>query len=605
MIYTKTLKKPSPTDRKHLVDAAMGRKPFDLLIDNIRLVNVFSGEVYPGEIGIVGAFIAFVGDIRNLPFPDALSVIDGKGCFALPGFIDSHVHIESSMLTPVNFAEIVIPRGTTTVVTDPHEIANVMGLRGVEYMLQAGRGLPMYQFAMAPSCVPAVPELESSGSVFTRDEMARMLKMDGILGVAEVMDYKGVLANSSRMSEILDLAVEEGAFIQGHFFGDSPMELAAYLCGGPHSNHEFMSGAESLAAVRAGMTVDARDSSFARNITEIVGGLEGLKSPVNLTLCTDDRHPVEIRDSGHIDDCLRSAVKAGLDQIDAVRAVTLNSARGYGLKRLGALGPGYIANINFVDNLEDFRVQKVFFEGLPVASDGQMEIRIQGDSPIAVSSVEAENTVYLDNFSGDRLGIHAPVEDGEIDVLVIRYLNEQTSLTEAVTEKIKVENGFISLEGRPDLNFIAIFNRHRNNGNFSVGIIANFHLDEGALAGTVCHDSHNLALVYTNIPDAVAAVDEIKRIRGGIAFAGGDIRESLALPVAGLMSNLKAVELIPEVEKMNRVLNGAGIRGENAIMRLATVSLPVIPEVKLTDRGLVDTGQQQFLELFPSGGGPL
>ena len=596
----------------------MGRRPFDNLIKNIRLVNVFSGEIYPVEIGISGGFVAFVDDVGDTdrgeqlgesPFPAAVSVFDGKGALAVPGFIDSHVHIESSMLTPGNFAGLVIPRGTTTVVTDPHEIANVMGIRGVAYMLEAGRNLPMYQFALAPSCVPAVPELESSGAVFGRDEMALMLKMDGVLGVAEVMDYKGVLSGSERISEILDLAIEEEVFIQGHFFGDNPRELAGYLCGGPHSNHEFMTGTEALSAVRAGMTVDARDSSFTRDIASIVGGLEGLKSPRNLTLCTDDRHPAEIRHSGHMDDCLRSAVAAGLDPIEAIRAITINTSMAYGLNRLGAIAPGYAANINLVNNLKDFKVHEVFFEGDLVASSGELLTGVLPAATLRVNSsirdverdVESENTVHLENFSEDKLRIRAPVEEGEVDIRVIRHLSGQTALTEPVVEKVRVKGGFVSLEGRPNLDFIAIFNRHENNPNFSVGLISNFHLPEGAVAGTVCHDSHNLALVYTNTADALRAVEEIIRIGGGTAFARGDELESLALPVAGLMSRLPAEELIPEVERMNGILRKAGIRADNPVMHIAAVALPVIPRVKITDKGLVDTEAQCFLNLFPTG----
>lgn len=593
-----TVKKPTPVERRLLVNAAMGRIPVDLLIENVRLLNVFSGEIYPAEIGIVGGFIAFV-TAADEAGTEAQARFDGEGALAVPGFIDAHVHIESSMLTPANFARIVVPRGTTTVVTDPHEIANVMGIRGVEYMLEAGKHLPMYQFALAPSCVPAVPELECSGASFGRDEMARMLKLDGILGVAEVMDYKGVLNNSPRMSGILDLAIEEDVFIQGHFFGDAPRELAAYLCGGPHSNHEFMTGKEALSAVRAGMTVDARDSSFCRDIASIVGGLEDLKSPRNLTLCTDDRHPGEILDSGHIDDCLRSAVAAGLDPVEAVRAVSINTANTYGLKRLGAIAPGFVANINLIENLEDFNVGEVFFQGVQVASSGKLKAEIKASSTPAVLGVESENTVYLENFSQEKLLIKAPFEKGKIDIRVIRHLNEKTALTELAVETVSVTGGYVTLEGRPDLNYIAIFNRHEGKSNFSVGLVSNFHLNNGAVAGTVSHDSHNLGLVYTNIADAVRAVEEVIRMGGGTAFASGGVLESLALPVAGLLSRGTAEELIPKIESMNRVLKDVGISADNPVMHLATVALPVIPTVKITDQGIVDTEKQEFLSLFP------
>jgi len=596
------VKKLTSRERRELVDAAAGRRPFDLLIRNVNLVNVFTGEIYPAEIGICHGFIAFTDDLRTPPREGSerenrgTDEWDGEGLYAVPGFLDSHVHIESSMLTPDNFARITVPAGTTAVVTDPHEIGNVMGIRGVEYMLEAGLNLPMYQYALAPSCVPAAPDLESSGASFGREEIARLLEMENVLGVAEVMDYYGVIHNSPRMRDILDLALEKGVFIQGHFFSDDPRELAAYLCGGPHSNHEIMKGEDALRAVRAGMTVDARDSSFERNTRTIVQALKELPSPRNITLCTDDREPAEIRESGHINDCIRIAVGAGMEPVEAVRAATLNTARVYGLKHLGALAPGYIANINLIADLTEVQVRTVFFEGAPVAREG----RLTAEIPPSFFKEEEENTVYLEDFSGEKLRIRAPLEEGEVKIRVIRHLNLKTSLTDLSVESVSVRDGYISLEGRDDLNFIALFNRHRGRGNHSAGVIRNFHLNAGALAGTVCHDSHNLALVYRDTADAVRAVEEIRRIGGGVVYVCGDRMEVLELPVAGLMSRLTAEELAPEVERMNRVLAEAGIGADNPVMRLATVALPVIPEIKITDRGLVDTGTQSFLDLFVS-----
>ena len=595
------MKKLTPLQRRDLVDAAMGRRPFDLLIRNVQLVNVFTGEIYPVEIGICHGYIAYIhggepGQLPDHPLPDnqSISILDGEGFYAVPGYIDSHMHVESSMLTPANFARIVIPRGTTSIVTDPHEIANVMGVRGVRYMMDAVQGLPMYQYALAPSCVPAAPGLESSGAVFGRDEVEQLLDMENILGVAEVMDYYGVLHNSSRIRDILDLALEKDVFVQGHFFSENPRELAAYLCGGPRSNHEFMKGTDALRAIRAGMTVDARDSSFERNTRSLVEVLSPLGSLRNFTLCTDDREPDEIRVKGHIDDCLRIAVDAGMTPLDALRAATINTASLYGLRNLGALAPGYIANINLLASLENLLVRKVFFEGNPVAENGVLCGEIH---PVSFD-IEKENTVFLDDFSEENLMIRTPVQNGRVKVRIISHLDLKTSLTEERIESISVEQGFLSLKDHKDLNYIAIFNRHKDHRDFSTGLIRNFHLNEGALAGTVCHDSHNLALVYTNTADAVRAVYEIRRMGGGIVYVCGGRVESLALPVAGLMSRSPAEELTPQVERMNRILSEAGLEADNPVMRLATISLPVIPDIKMTDKGLVDTKNQSFLDLF-------
>lgn len=590
------MKKLTSIERKELVDAAIGRRRFDLLIKNIKLVNVFSGEIYPAEIGLCNGYIAHVEKSQkgNSLEAGADNIYDGKGRYAVPGFIDSHVHIESSMVTPYNFAKIVIPKGTTTVVTDPHEIANVMGIEGVEYMIEAGRDVPMYQYVLSPSCVPSVPGLEEAGAVFGKEEIERIIGMERVLGVAEVMDYYGVINNSKRMREILDLALEKDCFIQGHFFGNSDRELSAYLCAGPNTNHEFITGRDAKRAIRAGMVVDARESSFGKNIKSIVERIQGLHSPKNFTICTDDREPKEIITKGHINDCLRIAINSGLNRIDAVRAATMNAASLYGLKRLGAVAPGHIANINLIDNLEDINVESVFFEGNLVAESDELLIEIEPKE----FSLEKINSIYLDDFSVDRLRIKAPIEEGRVKVRVIKYQDSETLVTETAFEEAIVRNGYVTLEDREDLNFIAVFNRHKASENCAVGIVGNFRLSHGAVAGTVSHDCHNLCVVYTNLKDAVRAIEEAKRIGGGIVFSNGDVVKTIALPVAGLMSRYEAEELIPDIDRMNEVLRESGIEFRNPVMRLATAALPVIPNIKITDLGIVDVVNQRLVDLF-------
>jgi len=590
------MKRLTSFERRELVDAAIGRRRFDLLIKNIQLVNVFSGEIYPAEIGLCNGYIAHVEKIRNGNSLEAGAekTYDGMGRYAVPGFIDSHVHIESSMVTPYNFAKIVIPKGTTTVVTDPHEIANVMGTEGVEYMIEAGRDVPMYQYVLSPTCVPSVPGLEEAGAVFGKEEVERIIGMERVLGVAEVMDYYGVINHSKRMREILDLAVEKDCFIQGHFFSDSDRELSAYLCAGPKTNHEFITGEDAKRALRAGMVVDARESSFSKNVRFIVEEIKGLHSPKNFTLCTDDREPKEIITKGHVNDCLRIAIKSGLNRIDAIRAATMNTASLYGLKRLGAIGPGYVANINLIDDLEGINVESVFFEGSLVAENDELLMEIEPKE----FPLEKINSVYLNDFSVDRLRIRAPIEEGRVKVRVIKYQDSETLVTEAALEEVAVRNGYVTLEDREGLNFIAVFNRHKVSNNCAVGIVGNFCLSHGAVAGTVSHDCHNLCMVYTNLKDAVQAVEEVKRIGGGIVFSSGKVLMAIALPVAGLMSRHEADELIPDIDRMNEVLREAGIEFSNPVMRLATAALPVIPSIKITDLGLVDVGSQRLVDLF-------
>lgn len=589
------MKKLTVEERKQLVDTARGDGTFDLVIQDVSLFNVFTDEVYPVEIGIKNGYVAYVESreefFNTLP---ALSYIKGEGSVAVPGFIDSHMHIESSMLTPVNFSKIAVPKGTTTIVTDPHEIGNVLGIRGVQYMVETGEATPMYQYALAPSCVPAAPGLETSGADFNAQEIEELLKLDKVIGIAEVMDYYGVIHNSQRMVDILALAEEKGLFIQGHLFTQDPKELAAYLCAGPHSNHELSSGADALLSVRNGMSVDARDSSFAKNIKELIGGISHLTNFTELSICTDDREPELITTEGHIDDCIRSAVRSGLSAKEAIKAATINTARQYGFKKLGAIAPGYIANINLIGSLDDIKAKKVFFEGELVADAGKLLKEIK-HTP---HPVETENSVHIPLITEEMLKIKAPVENGKIKVRVLAPIDKKSSICNESIEELPVVDGYISLKDHPDLNYIAIIHRHGRNKNMMVGVIRNFHLEKGAIAGTVSHDSHNLAVAYTNIEDALTAINEIKALGGGVVYADAGQTSSLALPVAGLMSDREASEVIPQIQHMNSILSKVGLEAYNPVMRLATVALPVIPTMKITDMGLVDTINQKFMDLF-------
>jgi adenine deaminase len=591
-----TLKKLNSTERSELVDAAAGRKSVDLIIINISIVNVFTSEIYPGVIGIKNGYIAYAIETDNPePFIEqAETVFDGKGLYAVPGFIDAHVHIESSMLTPHYFADLVIPHGTTTIVTDPHEIGNVLGIEGVEYMVESGRNLPMYQLALAPSCVPSVPGFEESGADFGRKEIEYLLKNDRILGIAEVMDYIGVVNNSPKMREILDLGFEKECFIQGHFFGNPERELAAYLCAGPSSNHEIFTPEEAKAAIRSGMIVDARDSSFSRDIEIIVGAVKEYGTLMNFTLCTDDREPAEILHKGHINDCIRNAIISGLGEVQAIKAATLHTATLYGLSKLGAIAPGYIANINLVENLTNMQVKSVFFEGKHTAENSKM--LNQAAKP--EFSVEKINTVYVGELTAGTFHIKAPIQNGRVKVRVIHYQDMLTSITDEIIREMIVKDGIITLEGNQDLNFIAVVNRHPGKQGKFVALVSNFYLDHGALAGTVSHDSHNLTLVFKDADEAVRAANRVKNSGGGVVYVDGDREFQLKLPVAGLMANVPAEVCIEQVETLNRVLETAGIESTNPVMRLATAALPVIPNIKITDLGLVDVKNVSFLDLF-------
>ncbi|MGI9277657.1 MAG: amidohydrolase family protein, partial [Endozoicomonas sp.] len=363
-----------PKNRAALVEAALGERPFDLVIENIRLLNVFTRELYPARVGIYDGFIAHVEPViadEALEPMAAKEVWDGEDSILAPGYIDAHMHIESTMMTPRNFTATALPWGTTTVVTDPHESANVIGKRAVKYMLDASEDLPMRHFVLAPSCVPAMPELENSGASFDAGDIAELMEHDRVLGLAEVMDYVGVLRNNPRMRSILEKALEKGAFVQGHAPRINKRELSAYLCAGPVSCHESHQGSEAREKIRQGMFVDARESSMSANVKSLVSGLAGLGAiPDRFTLCTDNVEPGDLLQRGHMNHVVHTAFEAGMDPVNAIVCATYNVAKEIGIRGLGAIAPGYVADMQILPTLHSKRPSAVFYRGRLVAADG-------------------------------------------------------------------------------------------------------------------------------------------------------------------------------------------------------------------------------------------
>ncbi len=590
------MKKLNKEERKTLVDCAMDRVESDLIIRNARIFNVFTKEIYPGEIYIKNGYIAYIETRENF-FNKGKTKANyyAKNKLVVPGFIDSHMHIESSMLTPQNFSTLAIPRGTTTIVTDPHEIGNVMGMEGVDYMLDAGKHTYMNQYVLAPSCVPSAPGLEKSGAIFESGEIEEILNKENVLGIAEVMDYFGVVNNHKRIVDIIDVTEKKNSFIQGHFYGENPRELSAYLCGGPQSNHEFFSGDNALQAVRNGMIVDARDSSFAKNINCIINGLKGVDTFDRLTLCTDDIEAEQLMNEGHLNQCIKSSIQAGLSFGDAIRSATIIAAKHFKLNHLGAIAPGYIANLNFlIGDKNQVEVDEVFFEGELIAKDNKM-VKVY---PKYINEVESKNTVFIDNFDYNNLKIKAPIEEGYIETRVIEYESYESLFTLEKIVKLPVKNGYLSLAENKELNFIAVINRHKDSDNYFVGVVEKFHLKEGALAGTVSHDSHNLTVVFNNIIDAKVAIEEIKKCKGGIVYSNNGQVTNVELPIAGLITNENPLSVVSKIKTMKQVLLKQGVKNDNPIMRLATAALPAAPVLKITDMGLVNVLTQGFVDLF-------
>lgn len=588
-------------DRKGLKDAAVGKIPCDTVIRNINMLNVLTGEVYLADVGIYKNAIAHITcDPDNTERPEArieaVKEIDGTGKYLIPGLIDAHIHIESTMMIPKNFTKVALPQGTTTVITDPHEIGNVIGIEGVEYMLENSEGLPLRHFILAPSCVPAVLNKENAGAVFDAPEVSKLMEHERVLGLAEVMDYVGVINNDPRMNRILDACFEKDLFIQGHAPFVSGRDLSAYMAGGPVSDHESRLGQEARDKMRVGMFVDGRESSITKNLEEIIPAVKSFRYLDRLCLCTDDKECDDIMKTGHMNEVARMAMKYGLAPEDAIRCATFHTAREIGILNLGAIAPGYIADLAIVDGLDTLNVEKVIYQGELVVDNGELAVEIQKQP----HEIETRNTVYIKPMTLEDFQLKAPIQNGEVDTTVIYYPDATLSNTEVKGMKLPVKEGIVDISAYPELNYVIIVNRHQGHDTVAFGVVEGFGTNGGAVASTISHDSHNLTIVYKDPADAYNCYKELERVGGGMATAkDGKVFATLQLEVAGLMSAKEAPVLAKDIDNMKDALQSLGLVAmTNPILRIATLALPVVPEVKMSDMGIVEVATQEILPLF-------
>ena len=580
-------------DRKHLIDVAMGRTKADLILHHAQILNVYSGEVLNGEVWVKGGYIAHVHYHNEVEAQGhALQTIDCEGKFLIPGLIDAHVHIESSMLSPRRFAEIVLPWGTTSVLTDPHEIANVLGVRGVEYMHDSALDLPMRIFIHVPSCVPSVVGLEHAGAEFTTKEIEHLYGLSNVIGLAEVMDYIGIIENEDRMHSILEHAMHKGKFIQGHAPFLEGQMLSAYRLGGPESCHESRSSKEAVDKIRVGLFVDARESSISRNVKDIYAGIKDFRYFDRLTLCTDDREPEDILKEGHMNDVVNKIIEAGMHPIDAIRSATYNTARQIGRDDLGAIAPGCVADFVLTEQLSNIQPEKVFVGGNLVAEAGRLLVPIETKE----YAIESENSLKLRKLELDDFKLKLPIENGTLKVNVIHYESHKFSNTTIEVEELQVMDGTLVLDD--NLNWVAVFNRHGKDSH-AIHLVRNFGIKSGAIASTISHDSHNLTIVYHDPQEAYQAYVQLNAAKGGMCAILKDESQTLALPVAGLMTNRPAMEHIHDVNQMKALMRKMGlVEIENPLLRIVTLALIVIPYVKMSDLGCVDVIHKTFIPLF-------
>jgi len=568
-----------PTLEK-IIRYGRGEEIADLLLKNGKVVNVFTAEIIQTDIAVAEGTIIGLGEGY-----DAVNSIDLSGKYVCPGFIDGHLHIESTMLSPYQFTRAVVPRGTTAVVCDPHEIANVLGLDGIRYMLEASEALPLTVFVMAPSCVPAT-HLETSGAVLSAQDLAPLFDHPRVLGLAEMMNFPGVLYRVPEVLAKLDVAAQRGLIIDGHAPGLTGRDLQAYIAAGIDSDHECTGPEEALERLRAGMYLFIREGSTEQNLAALLPVVTR-DNARRCLLVSDDRHPADLMDLGHMDYSARLAVQEGLNPIMAIQMVTLNAAERFRLYDRGAVAPGYRADLVVLDDLKDFCVEKVFIKGNLVAEDGKaLFSEFPKASPVLPSV----------NLSPGDLNFEIPVQGEQARVIGVV---EGQIVTDLLKLPIKCKASMVTSDVERDILKLAVIERHRATGNMGLGLVKGIGLKRGALASTVAHDSHNLIVVGTDDTDMLIAAQALIEVGGGLAAAvDGKVLKSLPLPIAGLMSEAPFESVRTEMDDLLAAAHDLGSLLKNPFMTLSFLALPVIPALRLTDMGLVDVDKFDYVPLF-------
>ena len=578
-------------NRTHLTQAALGKIQCDLSIDNIQLVNVITGEIYPAGVDVIDGIIARVRMNGEPCISPAKKQVNGHGYYLLPGFIDTHMHVESTMMIPENFGKAAVVWGTTTAVTDPHEIANVAGISGVKFMLDSAEYSPLRIYTLAPSCVPAVPSVESAGAAFFDRDIYELMQEEGVIGVAEIMDYLGVINDDERMHDIIAVGEGENGFLQGHCPYVRGNELCAYLDGGPVSDHEVRVASELSEKLRLGMHVNIKSSSLSDTVQEFLKGVKDVPIHDFVSLCTDDVHAADLLTTGHINHIVNECIKGGLDPIDVIRFGTINAARELRFEDCGAIAPGYVADMQLVSNLNfDKRPIQVYVAGELVSENGKLTYNKKSEQYTLPNTVNIPQVTSPDVFA-------IPAKSPEEQHLV--FSAARTSMVpgqKLVYEHFPVYNNKLVI---PDLNkyqFLSIVNRH-GSGDITTVVCSDFHLMHGCIASTISHDSHNMTIAFRHSKDAYVAAKELERIGGGMCFVeDGEVKFSLPLPVAGLMSQLEAPDIAEKIKQMDEWVNYASDNLSPMLLAIAILALPVRPGIIITDKGII---RGETLEFVP------
>lgn len=568
---------------KEMILAARGDLVPDLVLKNARIVNVFTNDIEPGDVAVKDGYIVGIGEYEGK------EEIDIGGKVICPGLIDGHIHIESSMISPSEFAKAVAPHGTAAVIADPHEIANVAGTDGIRFMIEASAGLPVDIFFMLPSCVPATP-LDESGAELSAAELEPFYKEDQVAGLAELMNSYGTVRADEEIIRKIQGANSCGKRIDGHAPFLTGKDLNAYITSGVGSDHECSSFEEALEKLKRGQYIMIREGTAARNLEALLHLFDD-KYCDRCMLVTDDKHGNDLIDNGHIDYIIRKAVKAGKNPLNAIKMATLNTAAYFGLKNRGAIAPGYIADIIVLSDLDDFTVEKVFKNGCLTVDGGKLVREIKAP---AVDK-EKYSRVYKSFNLREIKPSDFEIRDEGTRKRVIKVIPGQI-----LTEELIVESSSKEAETDKDIIKLAVIERHKDSGHTGVGFVTGYGLKKGAIASSVAHDSHNLIVAGCSDSDMALAANTVRENGGGLAVVcDGEVLSSLPLPIGGLMCDMDAHEVEDILSVMKEQARQLGVNeGIDPFMTLAFTALPVIPKLRLLTQGVVDVDTQSYVPVM-------
>lgn len=577
---------------KNTIETGLGMHACDLKIENVKLVNVFSGEVYPTNIYVKNKRIVSIDPAAELT---AKTVLDGKGQYALPGLIDAHMHFESTMLSPEALASVVVPQGTTTMCADLMEIANVAGEEGLRAMLQSMNRLPYRMLIEVSSRVPTAPGLETTGAVLGAEEVAGIMEWEESVSLGELDPSKILFVKEEYIKKVADTLAKR-KLVNGHAIGRLGQELNIYASSGISDDHECVNTNEMIERLKVGMKVFIREGSSERNVDELISGvIENQLDTSNLMFCTDDKHAREIQVEGHINYNVSRAIELGLDPMKAVQIATVNSAKHFRMEdEIGSITPGRLADIILVEDWHDVKPTVVIFEGKVVAENGKLleECKVEEYPDWLKHTVTLKHPITADSFLAPSKKQEGSTKIHLIDLIPRQIINHH------VIEEMQVKDGKIQVNVEKDILKLAVVERYGKNGNVGVGFVRGFELKKGALAYSMSHDHHNIVVVGTNDEDMALAVNEVARLNGGLSVAcDGKILNSMELPIGGLMSEKPAEDVMAQLDILNADAKALGCGMDAPFMSLSFISLPTVPDLGLTDLGVVDVLAHKLISL--------